>query len=128
MKALKYVLAGFGVMGLTLLPVRQTLVYADSAMTGEMTMPNTAQEHQAMADKYSAQATEFRKVAAFHRQMLADYTKGVPATPKSPTENPWITKERIHCERYIKDAEKSAADADQFAQFHTMRAKELQGQ
>jgi len=34
---------------------------------------------------------------------------------------------RLHCETYIKDAEKLATDADKFTEFHAMRAKEMQG-
>ena len=104
------------------------VAHADDAMSGMMSMPKTATEHNAMADSYRKKAAEYRATAEFHRQMLADYKKGVPASPKSPIENPWITKERVHCEKFIKDAERMAADADKFAEFHTMRAKEVQGQ
>ena len=99
-----------------------------SGMAGMKSMPDTAAEHNAMAESYKKKAAQYRQDAQFHRQMLADYKKGVPVSPKSLTENPWITKERVHCEKFIKDAERMAADADQFAQFHSMRAREAQGQ
>ena len=113
-----------GVMGTSV------VVRADdsmSGMSGMKMMPNTASEHTAMADSYKKKAAQYRQDADFHRQMLAEYTKGVPAQPKSPTENPWVAKERVHCEKYIKDAERLATTADEFAQFHTMRAQEVQG-
>jgi hypothetical protein len=101
-------------------------VSADDSMSGMKNMPQTAAEHTAMADSYTKKAAEYRQDAQFHRQMLADYKKGVAVATKSPVENSWIAKERIHCEKYIKDAEQLATDDDQFAKFHTMRAKEVQ--
>ncbi len=61
-----------------------------------------------------------------HRKMYADYKMTVAIHPKGP-ENPWLKKMRDHCDRYIKDAEILAADAEKFADFHRMRAAELQG-
>ena len=57
--------------------------------------------------------------------MLADYERSVATSPKAP-ENPWLRKMRDHCDRFIKDAETLAADADKFAEYHTLRAAELQ--
>jgi hypothetical protein len=34
---------------------------------------------------------------------------------------------RLHCEKYIKAAEALAAEADEMAKFHTLRAKEIEG-
>ena len=61
--------------------------------------------------------------------LLASYKKQVaaPTDAKTSAENPWIKKMRLHCEEYIRDADKLAASADQFAEFHTMRAAELKG-
>lgn len=42
-------------------------------------------------------------------------------------ENPWVTKMKTHCESYIRKADGLAKEADDFAQFHTMRAREAEG-
>jgi hypothetical protein len=89
-------------------------------------MPQTADEHSAMAERYKQKAANYRQDAEMHRQMLADYKKGAVHVKQS--ENPWVTKMRLHCEQYIVDAERLAADADTFVKFHTMRAQELRGQ
>ena len=34
---------------------------------------------------------------------------------------------RKHCDEYAKDADKLAADAERFAEFHRMRAEEMRG-
>lgn len=61
--------------------------------------------------------------------MLETYREQVatPADAKTGRENPWIKKMRVHCEGYIRDAETLAASAEKFAEFHAMRAAELQG-
>ncbi len=97
-----------------------------NAETGMKMMPQTAAEHSAMAESYKQKAASYRQDAEMHRQMLAEYKTG--AVHLKQGENPWVTKMRLHCEKYIVDADRLAADADDFAQFHTMRAKELQGQ
>jgi hypothetical protein len=60
-----------------------------------------------------------------HRKMLEDYKELFLG--ERVDEDPFVTKMRIHCEGYIKDAEALAADAQKFADFHRMRAGELQG-
>ena len=96
-----------------------------SDQAGMKMMPQTADEHAAMAESYSKKAASYRQDAEMHKQMLAEYQKGA-AHIKG--ENPWLTKMRAHCEKYVVDANALAADADKFAEFHTMRAKELRGQ
>jgi hypothetical protein len=103
---------------------------AAKAQTADTVAPvDTAKEHLALADTYRKQTAVYREEAATHRQMLETYKKQVtvPADLKNPIENPWIKKMRVHCEEYIRDADKLAVDAEQFAEFHTMRAAELQG-
>lgn len=95
-----------------------------SKMAGMAMMPHSEAEHAAMADSYKAKAAGYREDAEMHRKMLADYKASAASNPKSG-ENPWVTKMRLHCGKYIKDANRLAIDADQFAQFHTMQAKEM---
>ena len=86
----------------------------------------TPEDHLAKATEYAKKASSYREEAAMHRRMYADYAKTVAFNPKAP-ENPWLRKMRDHCDRFIKDAERLAADSDTFAEFHRLRAAELQG-
>ena len=90
-------------------------------------VPQTAEEHLALAKSYQEKVVSYRQEAETHRQMLAAYKERVINNPKAP-ENGWMKKMREHCEGYIKNAEEMAAGAQQFADYHTLRAKELQGQ
>lgn len=94
-----------------------------------VTVPQTSKEHTALAEAYRKKAASYREEADVHRRMLEAYKKqvAVPTDAKTPVENPWLKKMRVHCEAYIRDAEALAADADSFAEFHTMRAAEMQG-
>ena len=71
----------------------------------------------------------YREDAASHRQMLETYKKQVtiPADAKTGRENPYTKKMRLHCAEYIREADTLAASAEKFAEFHSMRAAELQG-
>ncbi len=96
------------------------------AFADEAKMPQTAADHEALAKSYKDQAAQFRKVAEDHKQMAEAYAKAHPDA-KSGSKNPWNTKMQKHCQALSKDAEKVAGDADKAAEFHTLRAKELQG-
>jgi hypothetical protein len=98
-----------------------TALYADEAK-----VPATAAEHEAMAKQYKDQATQYKKVAEDHKAMAAAYAKAHPDA-KGGTKNPWNEKMQKHCKALAADAEKLAADAEKAADFHTLRAKELQG-
>jgi hypothetical protein len=103
---------------------------AASKKDAEMSVPATPDEHLARATTYQEKAAAYRKEAAVHRKMFADYERqsGNPALQsKAGRELPWIATMRKHCEGYIKDAEKLAADAERFAEFHRMRAEEMRG-
>ena len=101
---------------------------ANAAFADEMKVPTTAAEHEAMAKQYKDQAAQYKKVADDHKAMAEAYKKSV-AMPemKGGKKNPWVEKMEKHCAALAKDAEKLAADAEKAADFHTQRAKELQG-
>jgi hypothetical protein len=101
--------------------------HAGHAAGQEVKAPQAAQEHRERAAQYQKKAAEYREEAAAHRKMLADYSKTVAKNPKDTGENAYIKKMRLHCEKYIKAAEALAAEADEMAKFHTMRAKEMEG-
>lgn len=102
---------------------------AKTETTDTVKLPDTPKEHLALADAYRRKAAAYREDATTHRQMLETYKKqvGTPADAKTGGEHGWIKKMRVHCEGYIRDAEALAASAEKFAEFHTMRAAELQG-
>ena len=79
-----------------------------------------------LAKSYAEKAAAYRAEAEHHRQMAEAYKKSVATTPKAPA-NPWATKMHRHCMAFVKDAEKLAADAQKAADYHTLRAKELEG-
>ncbi len=98
-----------------------TVAFADEAK-----VPTTVAEHEALAKQYKDQAAQYKKVAEEHKAMAAAYAKAHPDA-KGGAKNPFNEKMQKHCKALATDAEKLAADADKAADFHTMRAKELQG-
>jgi hypothetical protein len=93
----------------------------------EMKVPQTAKDHYEKAEHYRKIETEDRQEIEMHRKMLAEFSKGVAKNPKDPGENSYIKNMRLHCEKYIKAEENLAGEAAEFAKFHTLRAKELEG-
>ena len=101
-----------------------------SGNAAQISVPATAEEHLARATMYLERAASYRSEAAEHRQMFADFDRqqGNPALQnKMGRELPWIAKMRKHCEGYVKNAERLAAEAERFAEFHRMRAEEMRG-
>ena len=99
---------------------------ANAAFADEMKVPTTAAEHEALAKQYKEQAAQYKKVAADHKAMAEAYAKAHPDT-KGGAKNPFNEKMQKHCKALAADAEKLATDAEKAADFHTLRAKELQG-
>lgn len=130
MKRINGTLLCFGLLACTLLITPQAAHAVDDSMKAPMAsvmmIPKTAEAHKAISDSYKQKAATYRQEAEMHRNMLVDYKKAAVAGPKG-SENPWVKTMRQHCETYITDAEKLAADADKFTEFHAMRAKEMQG-
>ncbi|MGZ3405439.1 MAG: hypothetical protein ACXVDD_24815 [Polyangia bacterium] len=90
-------------------------------------MPESAADHLALAKSYQEKAAAYHKEAAEHKAMAEAYKKSVPGPTKAAGENPWAKKMEAHCRAIEADAEKLAADAEKAAEFHKLRAKELQG-
>jgi hypothetical protein len=91
-------------------------------------VPDTSEQHLEKAKRYEEKAAAYREDADEHRKMLAEYKKRVALNPKDRLENPWLKKMRVHCEKYIKEAEALARAADEFAEYHRFRAAELRGE
>jgi hypothetical protein len=99
---------------------------ANAAFAEDMKVPTTAAEHEALAKQYKEQAAQYKKVADEHKAMAAAYAKAHPDA-KGGAKNPFNEKMQKHCKALAADADKLAADSEKAADFHTMRAKELQG-
>jgi hypothetical protein len=92
----------------------------------EVKVPTTVEDHQALAKEYQAKAVEYRKEAQRHRDMYEAYKKSTASSPKNPAP-PSVVKMQQHCQVLAKDADALAAAAEKAAEFHLLRAKELQG-
>ena len=101
---------------------------SDRIVEPEMKLPQTPQEHRARAERYRIKAAGYRQEAMAHRNMLVKYSQGVARSPKEISENPYIKRMRLHCEKYIAAAEGLAREADEMMKFHLMRAKEMEGE
>lgn len=103
----------------------------ETEQTQGVGIPTTPEEHLALAAEYDKKAATLREDATMHRKMFATHEKsqGSPSLQsKTGRELPWITKMRNHCDAYIQAADKLAAEAERFAEFHRMRAAEMKGQ
>ena len=111
---------------LALLAFATFTVSAAAARADEVKLPQTAADHEALAKSYKDQATQYKKVAEEHKAMAAAYAKSHPDT-KGGVKNPFNEKMQKHCKMLAADADKLASDAEKAAEYHTLRAKELQG-
>lgn len=86
-------------------------------------IPETAEEHQAMAQSYRIKAANYRREAEAHQKMLDEYKFKVVAPGKGPSHK----EAQRHCERYMRDARRLAEEAGNLADYHASQAKALQG-
>jgi hypothetical protein len=101
---------------------------ATGSFAQDVKVAQTTADHQALAKQYTDQAAQFKKVADDHRAMAEAYMKSFAApASKAGQKNPWVAKMEKHCQMLAKDADKVAADATKAAEYHTQRAKELEG-
>lgn len=103
------------------------LLSAPLATLAQSKVPASAADHLALAKSYQDKAASYKKEAAEHRTMAEEYKKSAAPGVKGGPENPWVKKMEAHCRAIATDAEKLAADAEKAAEYHTLRAKELQG-
>lgn len=120
----RLLLAAMTLLAITVPACAQEPAQSDSSY--EMKVPETAQDHYDMAEHYRKIELQTRKEIEMHKKMLADYSQTVAKNPKAG-ENPYVTKMRLHCERYIKAAKALGEEAAESAKFHTLRGKELEG-
>ena len=99
---------------------------ARGAETQAVKLPETVQDHQAMAASYEQKATTCHQEAAYHRTMLEKAAEAERINPKA-AGHPRYQAMRQHCEPIIRDAEQLAGEMEEFAKWHRMRAAELEG-
>ena len=109
-----------------LLPAALTLLLP-FVVSAQAKVPESAADHLALAKTYQDKAAAYRKEAADHKAMAEAYKKSATPGSKGGGENPWAKKMDAHCKAIATDAEKLATDAEKAAEYHTLRAKELQG-
>lgn len=100
-------------------------VPTSAALADDVKLPETASDHEGLAKSYKDQAEQHRKTADEHKKMAEAYAKSHPDMKAG--KNPWNAKMQKHCKTLARNAEKMAADADKAAEFHLLRAKEMQG-
>ncbi len=103
------------------------LLALSSGASAQVKIPTTAADHLALAKSYQDKAGAWKKEAQYHRDMLEEYKRSALPPDKSGKPNPWVQKMTEHCKMIYEDADKLAADATKMAEYHTLRAKELQG-
>ena len=92
-------------------------------------VPTTAEQHLALAKTYQEQAAANRKLAQEHRDMAEAYKNSAQNTQavKRGEKLSWLVKMEKHCDAIATAAEKLADEDQKAADYHTLRAKELQG-
>lgn len=102
---------------------------ASSVAITEPKVPSTPAEHMALAKQYQEKAASYRKEANDHRAMAESYRQSAANAQDRGRgqKNPFVVKMEKHCAALAGDAEKLAVDNEKAADFHTLRAKELQG-
>jgi hypothetical protein len=108
------------------LAVGSAFAAAPTSFAEDGKVPVTVADHTALAKQYADKAAAYKAEAESHRKMAAEYKKSVATTPKAPA-NPFVTKMEKHCLALAKDLDKLAADSQKAADYHTLRAKELEG-
>jgi pyruvate/2-oxoacid:ferredoxin oxidoreductase alpha subunit len=114
------------VIAMSLTAVAAFAGVAASALAEDVKVPVTIADHTALAKHYAEKATSYKAEADSHRKMAEAYKQSVATSPKAPA-NPWALKMERHCQALAKDADKLALDAQKASDFHTLRAKDLEG-
>lgn len=105
------------------------LFVAAPMASAEPKVPNTPEEHFALAKQYQAKASTHRAEAQAHRDMAAAYRKSAlnSHAVARGQKDPKTEKAVAHCEAIATAAEKLVTENEKAADFHTLRGKEMQG-
>lgn len=102
---------------------------ASTSIADAPKIPTTVAEHEALAKQYREQVAQNKKVADDHRAMAEAAKKTTLSSHAAAhgQKNPQVAKMEKHCAAISAAADKLAAEAQKAADYHDMRAKELQG-
>jgi hypothetical protein len=92
-------------------------------------VPATVEDHLALAKQYQRKAATYRAEAKEHREMAAAYKKSALTSHAVAhgQKDPKVEKAVKHCDTIASTAEKLATENEKAADYHNLRAKELQG-
>ena len=90
-------------------------------------IPQTAEEHRAMAQSYRMKAMNYERDAETHRLMCEGYKFKVSIPENPMVAGPSLREAQRDCERYMQDAKKLAESARELSEYHTAQAKALEG-
>lgn len=110
--------------------VALTLTTAASIAGAAPKPPQTAADHKALAEHYKEKAEALRAEAKEHREMADLYGKksGAEATERWTGEDVAKSSKVIaNHQAMAADADKMAAEAEAAAEYHKLRAQELEG-
>ena len=100
-----------------------------TSVLGWAAVPQTAEEHLVMANSYLEKAKAQEALITEHLRMKADYANEVGFTPKMKQFYAGkIDSMEKHCDAIILEARGIESEFSKMAEWHQMRAKELQGQ
>ena len=101
---------------------------SSAAMADEPKVPTTVADHEALAKQYKDIAAQNKKIAEEHRAMAEAAKKNsMNAHAAQGQKDPNTEKMVKHCMALASAADKLAAEAQKSADYHELRAKELQG-
>lgn len=95
-------------------------------LAGMADVPQTAEEHRQLAESYQKKAEAERGIIREHEKMKIEYRKHSAGNPKFD-ETRWVKKMDRHCNALIDKAKFLAEEFQKFADWHGMRAAELEG-
>lgn len=115
--------------GLVSLFVAVVMLFAASAARADVKIPMSVEEHQALAKQYQDKAATYRAEAKTHRDMAAAYKKNAMTSHAVAhgQKDPKLEKAVAHCAAIANAADKLATGNEKAADYHNLRAKELQG-
>lgn len=100
-----------------------------TSFLGWAAVPQTAEEHLAMANSYFEKAKAQENLIAEHQKMKADYANEIGFTPKMKRLYAGkIESMEKHCDAIIQKARELDSEFSKMAEWHQMRARELQGE
>jgi hypothetical protein len=108
--------------------VSAVLISLIGVARAEVKIPTTAEDHLALAKQYREKAATYKKEADEHREMAAKAkSSALNAHKEHGQKDPYVAKMEKHCAAIAAKADALAKAEEKAADFHELRAKELQG-